>query len=164
MEEIRGQGTEELKNFTLVKAAADLNIHHLIDWENKVKFTLGYQFEQTSRDGLEVEQVDLTSNLIELGLEVELFKDFEILLGSKMLDASGSDYIPRIDEFNIVADFPGRYEVDDTEMLLAGGFKYTFKEGIYLTIQYHSFSSDRNNIATPDYGLEQVFALFNMKF
>lgn len=164
MTEIRGQGTNELKNFTLLKASADLNIHKLIDWENKLKFTFGYQFEQTNRGGVEVEQVDLSSNLVELGLEAELFTDFEVLLGAKIMDANGSDYIPRIDSFNIVADFPSRYEVDETEILLAGGVKYTFKEGIYLTIQYHTFTTEQNSDVAADYSLGQVFALFTMNF
>jgi hypothetical protein len=164
MQEIRGQGTTELKNFTLLKGSADLNINKWIDWENKLKFTFGYQFEQTNRGGVEVEQVNLTSNLVELGLEAELFEGFELLVGTKILDANGSDYIPRIEEFNIVTDFPGRYEVDETEVLLGGGVKYTFSEGIYLTVQYQTFTSQQTADASRDYGLGQVFALFVMKF
>jgi len=164
MSEIRGQGTEELKDFILIRAAADLSIHELIDWKNKVKFTLGYQFENTSRGGVEVEQVDLSSNLIEAGLELELFTDFELLFGAKALQAEGSDYVPRIDQFNEVTDFPGRYEVDDTELLLAGGIKYTFKEGVYLTLQYQSFDATGRLDSFRDYRLDQIFVLYTMNF
>ena len=102
---------------------------------------MGYQFENTNRGGIEVDQVDLTSNLIEGGLELELFDDFELLFGAKTLISKGNDYLPRIDQFDQVVDFPERFEVDDTELLLAGGIKYTFKEGIYLTLQYQSFDA-----------------------
>jgi hypothetical protein len=108
--------------------------------------------------------VDLTSNLVEGGVEVELFDDFELLFGAKLLDAQGSDYLPRIDEFNIVRDFPGRTEIDDQETLLAGGLKYTFKEGIYLTIQYQSFNANGRSDTFRDYQLNQIFALYTMKF
>ena len=164
MSELRGQGTEELKDFFLVQASVDVNVNKYIDWENKVKVTLGYQFENTNRGGIEVEQVDLNSNLVEGGVELELFEDFELLFGAKLLVAEGSDYVPRIDEFNIVRDFPNRTEIDDTETLLAGGLKYTFKEGIYLTLQYQSFDATGRSDSFRDYTLNQIFVLYTMKF
>ncbi|MGB6036217.1 MAG: hypothetical protein WBG42_08110, partial [Cryomorphaceae bacterium] len=112
----------------------------------------------------EVEQVDLNSNLVEGGVELELFEDFELLFGAKLLVAEGSDYVPRIDEFNIVRDFPNRTEIDDTETLLAGGIKYTFKEGIYLTLQYQSFDATGRSDSFRDYTLNQIFVLYTMKF
>ncbi|MEM6831803.1 MAG: hypothetical protein AAF551_14930, partial [Bacteroidota bacterium] len=83
MSEIQGQGTEELKDFFIIQAAVDLNINKFLEWDNKINLTVGYQFENTNRGGIEVDQVDLTSNLIEGGLEVELFDDFELLFGAK---------------------------------------------------------------------------------
>jgi hypothetical protein len=164
MSEIRGQGTFELKNFTLIRAAANFNMHDYIDWERKLRLTLGYQFENTTRGGVEIEQVDLQSNLIDLGLEAELFKDFEIIFGAKILQAEGRDYVPRIDRFNEVADFPGAFVADDNETLLAAGMRYNFKEGIYLTIQYHSFQSRKGSNNPNDFNLNQIFAIYNMYF
>jgi len=164
MSEIRGQGTEELKDFFLVQAKVDVDVNKYLEWENNVKVTLGYQFENTNRGGIEVEQVDLNSNLFEAGVELELFEDFEILLGAKLLEAEGSDYVPRIDAFNIVRDFPERNQFNDSETLLAGGLKYTFKEGIYLTLQYQSFDATGRTGSVRDYTLNQIFVLYTMKF
>lgn len=164
MSEIRGQGTDELKNFTLIRAAANMNIHQYFDFRNSLRFTLGYQFENTQRGGLQVEQIDLQSNMIELGIEAELFSGFEVLFGAKFLAASGNEFVPRIDEFNIVRDFPNRFEADDRERLLAAGVKYTFKDGVYLTLQYHAFNSQRGNDNPNDFNLNQVFVLYNMFF
>ena len=164
MNEIRGQGTFELKSFMLLRATANLNFHKMASWEKTLRLTLGYQYEQTSRNGLEVEQVDLNSNLIDLGLEAELFTNFDILLGAKLMSANGSDYIPVIDEFNIVKDFPARFTADDTEQLIAAGLKYTFKDGIYITLQYQSFDSKLGVNNPNDYTMDQVFVLYNMNF
>ncbi len=164
MKEIRGQGTFELKNFTLIRGAANLNFHKMASWEKKLRLTLGYQYEKTSRTGLEVEQVDLSSNLVEVGLEAEIFSKFELLFGTKLMSANGSDYVPRIDEFNDVKDFSGRFVADDTETLIAAGLKYEFKKGIYLTLQYHSFSSKLGANNPNDYNLNQIFALYTMNF
>lgn len=164
MSEIQGQGTEELKDFFLIQASVDVSVNDYLEWKNNINLTLGYQFENTNRGGIEVDQVDLTSNLFEAGLEVELFDDFELLFGAKVLNAEGSDYIPRIDEFDEVLDFPGRTTVDDVETLLAGGVKYTFKKGIYLTLQYQSFDATGRAEAFRDYTLNQIFVLYTMNF
>lgn len=164
MSEIRGQGTEELKDFALVRAAANVDVSDYLEWDNNLRLTLGYQFENTNRGGVELEQVDLTSNLVEAGIEIELFTDFELLFGAKLLQAEGSEYIPRIDEFNDVLDFPRRTRYDDTETLLAGGLKYTFKEGIYLTLQYQSFDASGREGTFRDYTLDQFFVLYTMNF
>ena len=164
LEEIRGQGTFELKSFTLLRAAANFNFHRMANWKNKMRLTLGYQYEQTTRDGIEVDQVDLTSNLIEAGIEAELFKNFDLLLGAKLLSAEGNDYVPLIETFNDVRDFPAPLIVDDTENLLAAGFKYQFKEDIYLTVQYQRYTSERGKDNPNNFDFNHFFVLYNMNF
>jgi hypothetical protein len=164
LSEIRGQGTFELKDFTLVRASADFNIHKFAGWEKKLRATLGLQIESTSRGGQEIEQVDLNSNLLELGLEAEVFEKFELLFGAKLLTAEGTEYLPLIQNFNNVQDFPGRYVADDTETLIGVGFKYQFKEDIYLTLQYNMYSSELGGDNPNNYDLNQFFVLYNMNF
>lgn len=164
MKEIRGQGTFELKDFLLVRALANLNFDQMAEWEKQLRLTLGLQYEQTQRGGLPIEEVDLSSTLIEAGLQAELFTRFDLLLGLKFLTASGNDYIPLIEEFNDVKDFPEAYVVDDTETLLGGGFRYRFKEGIYLTLQYQRFDFSRATDPAHDYRFSQFFVLYNMNF
>ena len=164
LNEIRGQGTFELKNFTLVRASANFNAHKLLNCENKLRLTAGYQYEQTTRGGVDVEVLDLQSNLVEAGIEIEIFKDFELLFGTKILTAKGNEFIPLYGEFNDVQDFPAPYIVDDTETLLATGIRYNFKKGIYLTIQYQTFNSQRGQNNPNNYGFNQLFAVYNMNF
>lgn len=164
LQEIRGQGTFELKDFRLIRGFANVNAHHWMDWDKKLRLTLGLQNEQTSRAGVEIEQVDLTSTLLEVGLEAELFTRFELLLGGKFLTAEGSDYIPVIEEFNDVRDFPGRYVVDDTESLIGAGLRYQFKEDVFLTLQYQQFSFERATETDNAYDLQQFFVLYQMEF
>lgn len=167
MTEIRGQGTEELKDFLLLRGSANLNINKLIDWETRQRFTLGYQYESTQRGGVEVEQIDLVSNLIELGFESELFSGFDLLLGMKLLDARGNEFIPRIEDFNNVIDFNrtnNGMDFDDREQLYAAGFRYRFKEGVYLTVQYHGLNSRAQRENIDNFNLNQVFVIYNMLF
>lgn len=164
LKELRGQGTFELKSFTLLRGSANVNIHKLASLKNKLRATLGFQIESTSRGGEEIEKVDLSSNLIEVGLEAELFPKFELLFGAKIFSAEGQDYIPLIGEFNTVQDFPAPFIADDTETLIGAGIKYEFKKDIYMTIQYQTFKSEMGTNNPNDYDLNQIFVLYNMNF
>ncbi len=164
LKELRGQGTFELKSFNLLRASANFNIHKITSLKNKLKATVGLQIESTSRGGVEIEKVDLSSNLIELGLEAELFSKFEVLLGAKIFTSEGTDYVPVIGQFNDVQDFPAPYIADDQEILLGAGVKYEFKKDIYMTLQYNSYSSQLGADNPNDYNLNQIFVLYTMKF
>lgn len=164
MSEIRGQGTPELKSFTLARVYGDFHIHRLIQREEAITLTLGFQYENTSRGGSDIEQVGLTSSLLETGLQVELFENFDLLLGAKYLNSEGSDYVPQIVTFNEVRDFPPRLVVDDTESMIAGGLRYRFKEGVYLSAQWERFSTQRATALNNAYSIDQIFILYTMNF
>ncbi|MEO0790650.1 MAG: hypothetical protein AAFY36_18440, partial [Bacteroidota bacterium] len=138
--------------------------NRLADWKRTTVLTLGLQQEQTDRSGQDVEQVDLSSTLIEVGLEAELFDRFDLLAGARLLTAEGSDYIPEYSGFNDIEDFPGRFIADDQETLIGAGFRYRFRDNIYLTLQYQQFSLERAQDPTNDYDLRQIFAQYNMEF
>ena len=164
LKEIRGQGTFELKDFRQIRAFANVNFHNVADLDKNLRFTLGMQSEQTERAGVEVDQVDFSSNLFEIGIEAEIFTRFDILLGGKFLSANGNEYIPLIEEYNEIRDFPGPYIIDDTEVMLAAGLRYRFKQDVDLTLQYQKFNLKSDLDTANDYGLGQVFALYSMQF
>ncbi|MEL6852852.1 MAG: hypothetical protein AAFP92_30355, partial [Bacteroidota bacterium] len=164
MSEIRGQGTFELKAFNLARLWSDIHIHKWINREEAITLTLGLQYEQASRGGNDIQQIDLTNVLLETGLQFELIESLDLLVGLKNMTSNGSDYLPQIVRFNEVRDFPARYTVDDTESMLAAGIRYRFKEGVYLNIQWERFSGSRASDAANDYGIDQIFILYNMNF
>ncbi len=164
LQEIRGQGTFELKDFRQIRATANVNFHRWLDWKKAYRLTIGLQQEQTDRAGVEVEQVDLSSSLLEIGIEAELFTRFDLLLGGKFLSAEGRDYVPQISEFNDVLDFPAPFVVDETESLIGAGVRYRFREDVYLTLQFQQFSLERAADAANDFDFRQFFVLYNMEF
>jgi hypothetical protein len=163
LSEIRGSGTFELKNFLLTRLTAQAHIDKWLGWEKHLDFSFGLQFENTSRGGEAVEQVDLMSTLIDLGIEAELFRNFELMLGAKMLNSQGNEFLPVIEQFNTVADFP-QFFANDNELLLGAGIRYTFKKGIYLTAQYQLFSFENADEPENAYQLGQGFIIYNMNF
>jgi hypothetical protein len=164
LREIRGQGTTELKDFLLVRAEADLAVDQLIGWQRPLGVTLGTQIENTSRGGEPVEEVDLTSVLVEAGLTAEVYDQLDVLVGAKVRTSSGRDYVPDIEDFNEVRDFPAPFVTDDQESLLGAGIRYRFKEGVYLTLQAQRFAYGDDATPDDDYRLGQLYALYSMSF
>ena len=164
LQEIRGQGTFELKDLRRITAAVNVNFHEISDWEKTYTLSLGLQNEQATRGGLEVEAIDFGSTLIEIGAQAELFPKFDLLLGAKLLSASGNEYVPIRTNFNDILDFPEQYIADDNETMLGAGLRYRFADDIYLTLQYHQFSFTRATDPSNDYDIRQIFVVYNMEF
>jgi len=163
MSEIRGQGTAELKNFLLTQLQGSMHFHKWKELKRNLSLTIGLQMERTQRGGNVVEQIDLTSLLFNAGIEAELFKKCDLLLGTQVLSANGNEFRPILSQFNVIEDFPiSNY--DDTEVLLGAGLRYRFKDDIYLTVQYHTFQFGQSLLPQNDYNLNQVFVLYNMNF
>lgn len=164
LREIRGQGTAELKDFALARAAADVSLAPIVGSRRGLALTLGAQLESTSRGGAPIEAVDLTSVLVEAGLTAEVYDRLDLLLGAQARSSSGRDYVPQIVDFNDVRDFPGPFVTDDRERLLGAGLRYRFGEGAYLTVQYQTYTYGDDATPDDDYSIGQVFALYSTSF
>lgn len=164
LQEIRGQGTDLLKDFLLVRGEADVPVSPLVGYDRNLEISLGAQFESTSRGGNEFETVDLTSYLIEGGISAEVYDRLDILVGAKARSSSGRDYVPEIENFNDVRDFPGAFVTDDRETLLGAGLRYRFQDNVFLTVQFQQYSYGDDATPADDYTVGQVFALYSMSF
>lgn len=161
--EIVGSGSFNLKQFTILNGYANFHLDKLIKYDKKLLVTLGGQLERTTRDGLEFSAIQLNSNLIEAGFEIEIFKKFDLLAGVKWFMADGNEFLEIRNNYNELVDFR-QYNVDERNVLYAGGLKYRFNEDIFVTAQY--IHNDINIFAasTNSYTFNRAMLLFNMKF
>ncbi len=163
LEEIRGQGTNELRHFTSICAGMDINVNKFFDKEKIFKITAGIKMENTTRKGDTISKVDLKANLIDVGLQYEFAKKFDLLLGAKLLNANGNEFLPVRDNMNRINDFTP-VTMDCKEILLGGGIRYRFSEQSYLTLQYLNFDYKDNKTNANNYNINQVIILYSMKF
>ncbi|MEM1043738.1 MAG: hypothetical protein AAGI91_14065 [Bacteroidota bacterium] len=162
--EIRGEGTDELKNFVLLRGEATVEVNEFIGWDRMLGLTLGTQVENTSRGGEPAEEVDLASILFEAGVSAEVYDRLDVLLGAKLRTSSGRDYVPQIENFNDIRDFFEPFVTDDQESLIGAGLRYRFRDDISLTVQVQRFSYSSDPNPDDEYTLGQVFALYTMTF
>lgn len=132
LKEILGSGTQELKSFLKISAMLDANY-------NKWQLKSGLSFEQTNRDGLSYEQIDLTSFLVDFGIDFKLTDNISLMYGGKLHMSDGNDLTPLYDNQNQIIYF-NNYEVDNqSQTLNALGINVNFSEKSKLTISYNSF-------------------------
>ncbi|MFN3404035.1 MAG: hypothetical protein ACK40G_08060 [Cytophagaceae bacterium] len=152
-----------LRNFLVGRAAFDLNIHKFVGFTKRVILSGGYMYEKTNRSGSAATKVDLTNHLIDAGLEVEVFKRFDLLGGMKMLSSNGNEVISSINQYNRYV-LPMPVKVNQTQNMYAFGLKYRFTANTYITLQQHMFSLDNKLVSDRSYSINQWLIFFNMNF
>lgn len=164
LDEIRGQGTEALKSFTLYKSNIEFNLNKLIGTKKAIKITAGTAMQSTLRGGKEdYETIDLKSNLINAGVEVEVFKNFDLMFGMMSFNSKGNELIGVQNVYSEIIDF-NEFKVDINEQIVGGGFRYRFSEKTYLSTLFQSYSYKNKLIDYTDYGINQFLIIYNMKF
>lgn len=161
--ELRGQGTPELKNFVLVTAGGTLNLNKFLGWDRKLQLSAGIRQENTSRSGDSLAQVQLSSTLIDAGLTIETVKKLDLIGGVKWFSANGNEYLTNRGFYGEVNGFPV-YLVDQQENVYAAGFKFSFKENVYFTVQGNWIGVNDKTDQIEDYNFSRLLVLFNMKF
>ena len=151
LQEVIGSGTLELKKFLKASLKADVVYKN---WELKSGFT----FEKTLRNGQSFEQVDLTSLLLDFGLDYKLDENIYLLYGVKYHMSDGNDLLPVYDSQNQIIYFNDYTIQNQTQYLNAIGVKVAFNKNSTLTLSYNSFVQSRE----VDYRFNQFHVLYRL--
>lgn len=171
LQDVAGQGSEKKKNYLLAQWSGDVYFDKIFGWSKSVSLTAGYQFASASRDEDRVykmskqlvEEVDLHSHTVDLGVNVEVLNRVDFLLGTKMLFYKGSDFKATLNEFNETVKYTCE-TYDGSQMLYAAGLRYRFSDNISLTLQYDRFNYKDKLDEGNSYKINQAFLLFNVLF
>jgi hypothetical protein len=154
------------RNFISASISADLHINKFINFQKKILLHGGVRYENTSRAGDSIINVNLSSQVYDAGFEIELVKRLDALIGTKIVHASGSENVALRDRYNEIQG----YNVTDyrnlnyTQLMMGYGLKYRFAASTYLTAQYHTFSLTDNNTVAKTFSMNQFYLMFNMNF
>jgi hypothetical protein len=162
--EIRGEGTEEKRQFVDLRLQAAWHLNKTIGWEKDLSFHVAGRYQTTSRDGSpEVSEVSLNSTIAEAGITVELIDQLDLMAGLMWYSAEGNEFLADRDAFNQV-DFFTAYNVDASEWFGSAGLRYRFNESINLSLQMQSFSQTDALSPQTDYNIRNILLLYNMFF
>ncbi len=157
LSEIRGQGTLNLRKFTLVKGTTSVNIHKLLKWKKDVVFTAGAAYQETKRSSDFVfERIQLASLIYNAGIDLEFADQFHVMLGINSFQVKGNESIADRDENDVVVNF-NEIHLNGNERIYSTGIKYDFSDKIFLTAMVDWF--DFNYQDTTPYKMNQFMII-----
>ncbi|MCU0428390.1 MAG: hypothetical protein MUF42_00335 [Cytophagaceae bacterium] len=156
----------EKRSFMVIGLKANANIHKIIGWEKRIVLHGGFRMDQTNRPGVDsIDFVDLSSNLVDAGLELELIKKLDLLAGIKMNMASGTEYTALYNNYfqpiNWNTTF---YKIDQTETMIGYGARYRFSNASYLTLQHHLYNLEDAKTSARSVKFDRISLMFNLSF
>jgi hypothetical protein len=162
--EVNGENSTQKRNFLVLKAAADFHLHKFIGWKKKFIVSTGIRYENTKRGGDSLEKINLTSTLIDLGLELEVLNKLDVLVGTKFLAAKGNEFIAVRNVFNDIVNTTALPNISINQSMIAFGLKYRFSANTYITVQDHIFTYTDGHNSLRDFSMNQFLLMFNMNF
>jgi hypothetical protein len=163
LSESKGTGTNFKKNFFVVRGGTDVFVNEFLNIKRELKLNLGLQHESTKRKGQEFEQIELNSTFIDAGLAIEMVSDLHLLVGLKMWNAKGNEYIANRDQYNTVISLTPT-TINFVEQIYAAGLKYNFSKKNTLTIQYEVYNIKHANNLGVNYGINHFNLLYSLMF
>ncbi len=154
--------THAKRNFTLIRGGFVFNLHNLINFKKVIAINGGIRRESSVRGGTNA--VNLSSTLIDAGLDVEVIKSLHLLGGVKLFSVSGNEIQSSRNSVNqLVAFTPVSF--NQTQSIIAAGARYDYdKAGCFFSVHYHMVNYNDKLITTNQYNLNQLFFVFGLKF
>ncbi len=165
LQEMRSEGTLNPRMFSRNQFQAEVKVNEYFkNWKKRFNVSFNYRSDQTTREGEElVRGVDLKTNVLSTGFEIEVLPSFDLMFGMQQLNYQGFDYTAVRNNFSEIFNF-NEYEVDGEETMLAYGARYRFSEKTFISAQMSRFNTQNKLSTLPAYDLNQFMLLFQMKF
>jgi hypothetical protein len=159
--ELIGEGVADKRSFTGIKGGLKFNFGDLLKLNRKMSVNVGMRQEITKRTG--AAPIDFKSMLVDLGATIETFKKLDLMIGLKLLNASGNEYLSTRDQFNLLNSFT-EYNVNLTEGITSFGLRVRFSDRSYLSGTYNTSVYKETTFYNYNYNLNQAFFNYTLIF
>jgi len=159
--DVTGVGTDNKRSFRRLNAYGNLDVAQLTGYSKQFNVQASFTNESTQRDG-ESAGIDLQTNAIDAGLEVEVLKKFYIYGGVKSLSGAGNEYQYDLSDNNTY-NVPAYYSVDMSQFLTGAGVKYKFSDNMYLSLKNFNVNVTNNEDEDLSYAYNQWLLFFSLK-
>lgn len=165
LSEVVGQGTEELRSFGMYEAEVLFNVDTLLaNWNKPLELSASVMGQQTQRElSLSEANIDLRSNVLNIGLKVGLLKDMDALVNYRMIRSEGNELIPVRNDYGAVVDFQAfSTQMDQQHLMIALRYHYNEKNKLHFVWQNMRFQDKKHS--SPDFSIRQFGIVYSMFF
>src|SRR6185437_7225185 len=127
----------------------NINLGKAFKWNKHLSLNGGIRYEHDSRS---LNPVNFTNTLYDAGLNIELLTNFDLLLGYKLLTASGNE---------VIGNTPITSKL--TDGIIGTGIRYRFTTNTFFTLQ-GNWVKHLNSAPADTYNINQLFLNFTTIF
>lgn len=165
LQEVVGQGTENLRTFNTLHLGASLRLDKWIGASDRIiELGLAYMNQNTNRDSeFDFEKVDLNTNFFNVNFRFNLVGDLDILNEVRLWQSQGNESLAIRDDYSIVRNFR-EYNIDYNETMIGLGLQYRFTDNQRLSFMWSNFVWTDDLNVTDNYRINTFNVFFTMDF
>jgi len=164
LNDVTGEGVLDNKQYFDIDNSLSLNINKFYAGKKELRTTFGMRYSSSNRASSNpyLDEVSLSSTLIDLGFTYNLIKNIDLLYGYKNLYAKGTDYLPIYNNYYAIENYD-KANFNYDESIQALGLKYNVNKGFYLIFSANQVKVD-DKIINLKYDFNQYLLILNINF
>ncbi len=164
LNDVTGEGVVDNKQYFDIDNSLSLNINKFYAGKKELETTFGMRYSSSNRASSNpyLDEVSLSSTLIDLGLVYNLMKNIDLLYGYKNLYTKGTDYLPIYNNYYAIENYD-KANFNYSESIQALGLKYNVNKGFYLIFSANQVNVD-DKIINLKYDFNQYLLILNINF
>lgn len=162
LKEIRGQGSNSLREFSQTKVYAYLPLHEILGLKRHLSIQASNKMQTAKRNSQEtIENVDLKMNQMSVGLKWEFSDGFELLGGLVNQTNKGVDFIADRNSYSEVIYFH-QNNLNLSQQIKAVGLRYNFSPKVYLAILYQQSAYKDQTKTNANFNMNQLGVIYSI--
>lgn len=164
LNDVTGEGVLDKKQYFDIDNSLSLNINNFYAGKKELRTTFGMRYSSSNRASSNpyLDEVSLSSILIDLGFTYNLIKNIDLLYGYKNLNAKGTDYLPIYNNYYAIENYD-KANFNYDESIQALGLKYNVNKEFYLIFSANQVKVD-DDIINLKYDFNQYLLILNINF
>ena len=160
--EVIGQGTDDKRNFSLLKGYLKVNFDRLLNWNKELSFYISSNSEISARSGGELSSLNLFSNHINVSVNAEIVEKLFIQTSYNMFVANGNEFITQRDNYGNITYFT-KTQIDQKEHVVSTGMMYKFRKSVYANLNYNSWGMKFFELPYEDYKYNRLVLILSVE-
>ena len=160
--EVIGQGTDDKRNFSLLKGSLKVNFDKLLNWNKKLSLYISSNSEISARSGGELSSLNLFSNHINVSVNAELVDKLFIQTSYNMFVANGNEFITQRDNYGNITYFT-KTQIDQKEHVVSTGMMFKFRKNVYANLNYNSWGMKFFDFPYEDYKYNRLVLILSVE-
>ena len=160
--EVIGQGTDDKRNFSLLKGSLKVNFDKLLNWNKKLSLYISSNSEISARSGGELSSLNLFSNHINVSVNAELVDKLFIQTSYNMFVANGNEFITQRDNYGNITYFT-KTQIDQKEHVVSTGMMFKFRKNVYANLNYNSWGMKFFDLPYEDYKYNRLVLILSVE-